>query len=170
MPAISDLKTTAPMEVGLGCRDLALMRRFYEQALGLQFVSEARVPAQTTQTIRLTHGGAIVIRLQSPCGARIKLVGLDAPPVATACEAGHALDEARTVYLTFIVEDIAPVLQRLLAAGGTGLAEGAPIAQRPGVSLIFLRDPEGHVLELVQYDDVAAYRPDLHPHQPEKGH
>jgi hypothetical protein len=29
------------------------------------------------------------------------------------------------------------------------------------VYLAFCRDPEGNVLELVQYSDIAAYRPDL---------
>jgi len=32
---------------------------------------------------------------------------------------------------------------------------------RPGTWLAFFRDPEGNVLELVEYDDPAAYRPDL---------
>jgi len=78
-------------------------------------------------------------------------------------------DAAQVVYLTFMVEDIEPLLQRLLAAGATGLADDALVQHRPGVSLVFLRDPEGHVLELVRYDDVAAYRSDLHHHQTEKG-
>ena len=32
---------------------------------------------------------------------------------------------------------------------------------RSAATVAFLRDPEGNVVELVQYDDVAAYRPDL---------
>jgi hypothetical protein len=32
---------------------------------------------------------------------------------------------------------------------------------RPGTFLAFLRDPEGHIVEIVQYSDIAAYRPDL---------
>jgi len=163
MPAAYTLQSNAPMEVGLGCRDLVAMRRFYEQALGLQFVSEARVPAPSAQQIRLSSAAVTVVRLQSPCGARIKLVGLDAPPVPVARGSGHVFDAAQVVY------DIEPLLQRLLAAGATGLADDALAQHRPGVSLVFLRDPEGHVLELVRYDDVAAYRSDLHHHQTEKG-
>ena len=36
-----------------------------------------------------------------------------------------------------------------------------PIESRPGLFVAFLRDLEGNVVELVQHDDVAAYRPDL---------
>ena len=32
---------------------------------------------------------------------------------------------------------------------------------RPGVFLVFARDPEGNVLEFVEYTDLRAYRPDL---------
>ena len=32
---------------------------------------------------------------------------------------------------------------------------------RPGTFLSFCRDPEGNVLELVQYADIHAYRSDL---------
>ena len=36
-----------------------------------------------------------------------------------------------------------------------------PIQLRPDVKALFCRDPEGNVLELVEYADIAAYRPDL---------
>jgi hypothetical protein len=32
---------------------------------------------------------------------------------------------------------------------------------RPGTFLVFARDPEGNILEFVEYADVVAYRPDL---------
>ena len=50
---------------------------------------------------------------------------------------------------------------RVLAQGGRAMSGPEPIESRPGLFVVFLRDPEGNVVELVQYDDVAAYRPDL---------
>jgi hypothetical protein len=35
------------------------------------------------------------------------------------------------------------------------------VQTRPGTRLVFFRDSEGNPLELVQYDDLAAYRPDI---------
>ena len=35
------------------------------------------------------------------------------------------------------------------------------IEVRPGTYLVFCKDPEGHVLEIVEYDDMASYRKDL---------
>ncbi|RWE80169.1 MAG: VOC family protein, partial [Mesorhizobium sp.] len=35
------------------------------------------------------------------------------------------------------------------------------IEVRPGTWLAFVTDPEGHIVEIVQYDDLAGYRRDL---------
>ncbi len=53
------------------------------------------------------------------------------------------------------------MLQRLKAAGADVMTGDEPVEVRPGVWLAFARDPEGNVLEFVQYDDVESYRPDL---------
>lgn len=157
------LKMTVPLEVGIGCRDLATMRRFYEQALGLAFVSEARVPVETARSYRLARGMATVLRLQTPRGERIKLVAPDDAPAPPASHPEHVFDHPNVMYLTFIISDIHAMTQRVLAAGGASMSGDVPVQSRPGLYVVFLRDPEGNVVELVQYDDPAAYRPDLYP-------
>lgn len=169
MAAVNVLNMTVPMEIGIGCRDLPAMRRFYQETLGLTFVSEARVPAPTADRFRMSHGGLTVVRLQTPYGERVKLIGLDQPPAPATPRGTHVFDQANVMYLTFIISDIGATLRHVLAGGAGGMTGEAPVESRPGLSIAFLRDPEGNVLELVQYDDVAAYRPDLHHHQPAKG-
>jgi len=71
------------------------------------------------------------------------------------------LSHQNATYLTFIVDDIAAVVEKVRAAGGT-LINAAPVTEvRPDVFLSFLRDPEGHILEIISYDDVSAYRNDI---------
>lgn len=154
------MEMTAPMEAGLAVRDLARMRRFYEQALGFVFVSEIRVPADKSAAAALCPEGYTVTRLQTPYGERIKLLARNGrtPDARPAPE--HILDQPGASYLTFITHAIAPVLRRAIAAGAQSLTGDDPVEVRPGVYLSFLRDPEGHVFELVSYDDVVAYRPD----------
>ena len=161
MPQPDVLKMTVPLEVGIGCSNLATMRHFYEQVLGLQFISEARVPPQTAQRYRLASGSATVVRLQTPYGERIKLIAPDAPVALPASHPVHVFDQPNAMYLTFIIRDIPAVTTRVLAQGGQAMSGPEPIESRPGLFVAFLRDPEGNVVELVQYDDVAAYRPDL---------
>jgi catechol 2,3-dioxygenase-like lactoylglutathione lyase family enzyme len=152
---------TTPLEVGIGCRDIATMRQFYEHTLGMQFVSEARVPVNVAQTYRLARGSATVIRLQTSNGERIKLIAPDEPPALPAKHTDYVFDLPNVMYLTFIISDLQATLNRLLEAGITSMTGSDAIQSRPGLWVAFLRDPEGNVLELVQYDDVAAYRPDL---------
>ena len=161
MSTPNTMTMTVPLEVGIGCRDLATMRHFYESGLGLRFVSEARVPPETAQKYRLASGSATVIRLQTPYGERIKLIAPDAPVALPAQHAEHVFDQPNVMYLTFIIRDIQGVTARVLAQGGRAMSGPEPIESRPGLFVVFLRDPEGNVVELVQYDDVDAYRPDL---------
>ena len=68
------MNMTAPLEVGLGVRDLPRMREFYENALGCQFVNEVAVPAEKARQAALAEGGYTVVRLQTSFGERIKLL------------------------------------------------------------------------------------------------
>lgn len=153
-------RMTAPLEVGLAVRDLKTMRAFYETALGLSFVSEIRVPGHKAEEAAMCREGYTVIRLQTQTGERIKLIAPDRVPEAQKQD-GLILERAGASYLTFIVDDLKALLDRLVAHGATSMTGPERIEVRPGVWLAFVTDPEGHIVEVVQYDDVAAYRNDL---------
>lgn len=155
------MKMTAPLEVGLTVSDLPKMRAFYEGALGLSFVSQIRVEAAKAREAAMSAGGYIALRLQTQTGERIKLIAPDQRPAPRSDLQGPILDHQSTAYLTFIVADIAGVVEKLRAAGAQLLNDAPVIEVRDGVLLSFLRDPEGHIVEIVEYRDVAAYRSDL---------
>jgi lactoylglutathione lyase len=156
------LNMLVPLEVGIGVRDLPRMRAFYEQLPGFVFVSEVIVPpAQATQAA-MHQSGYTVVRLQTPYGERIKLIAPNRPPAAEP-SAAYILDKANAMYLTFIVDDIQAVVDTWVAAGVDFMTGPQRIEVRKGTYLAFCRDPEGNVLEIVQYADIAAYRPDVGP-------
>jgi len=151
---------TAPLEVGLAVRDLARMRAFYEGALGLSFVSQIHVPGPRAEAAAMCRDGYTVVRLQTGRGERIKLLRPDTLPPEKA-ETGLILERAGSGYLTFIVDDIRALIARLVAHGGEAMTGPDPVEVRPGTWLSFFADPEGHIVEAVQYDDLPAYRSDL---------
>ncbi|NYT64490.1 VOC family protein [Alcaligenaceae bacterium] len=151
---------TAPLEVGIACRDLAGLRNFYEDLLGFTFISEFVVPADKSEPSGLSADGYTVVRLQTSYGERIKLLAPNVPVTATGAPA-YILDQPGAIYLTFIVADINAAIKRLLDAGTKFMTGNERVEVRPGVYLAFCRDPEGNVLELVQYEDIASYRADL---------
>ena len=154
------MKMISPLEVGLGVRDLPRMRHFYENALGCQFVNEVAVPADKARQAALSDGGYTVVRLQTSHGERIKLLApVDSAPAAQ--QVGPILAQPNASYLTFIVGDINTAMARLRVEGVEFLTGPERVEVRPGTYLAFCRDPEGHVLELVQYADITSYRNDL---------
>lgn len=149
-----------PLEVGIACRDLPKLRRFYEEVMGFAFVSEIKIGGDKAAQSALSTGGYTVVRLQTNYGERIKLLAPDTPPAA-AEQPKYILDKPNATYLTFIVEDIDAAIAKLLAAGVEFMTGDKRVEVRSGVYLAFCRDPEGNVLELVQYTDIGAYRADL---------
>jgi catechol 2,3-dioxygenase-like lactoylglutathione lyase family enzyme len=154
------IKMAAPLEVGIGCGNLPVLRRFYEEILGFSFVSEIVVPADKAASSHLSADGYTVVRLQTSYGERIKLLASNTLP-AKRTPGAYILDNAGATYLTFIIDNLDAAIKRLLAAGITFMTGEKRVEVRPGVYLAFCRDPEGNVLELVQYQDIATYRADL---------
>ncbi|MCY1300995.1 hypothetical protein D9M68_844260 [compost metagenome] len=101
-----------------------------------------------------------MVRLQTNRGERIKLLAR-ATPTGAETPGRWILDRPNATYLTFILDDIDAAIDSLLAAGVEFLTGPQRIEVRPGVYLAFCRDPEGNVLELVQYERIGDYRPDL---------
>lgn len=154
------MRMAAPLEVGICCRNLEQLLVFYTDVLGLTLVNTVEVPAEKAAEAHLSDGAYRVARLQTDRGERIKLLQPAAPP-AELQPASRILDRANTAYLTFIVPDLRSTLARLLEAGMAIDTGAEPVEVRDGTWLVFGRDPEGNVLEFVEYRDVADYRPDL---------
>jgi lactoylglutathione lyase len=152
------LTLQAPLEVGVCVRDLDAMSRFYEHALGFARISEATLAAERAALIGFGPVSFRMVRMQTNWGERIKLLQPDPLPDEPGTAA--ILGRRGIAYLTFLVGDIDAAFARVVAAGAEPISPG-PLQSRPGTRLAFFRDPEGNTLELCQYDDLAAYRPDL---------
>jgi catechol 2,3-dioxygenase-like lactoylglutathione lyase family enzyme len=152
------MKMEAPLELGIAVRDLPRMVAFYVDVLGCATVSEVNVPPEKSRANGLSPDGATVVRVQTPYGERIKL--LAAPSTGAATHGQWLLARAGLAYVTFIINGIDAWHARLKAQG-VALASDAPVENRPGLRVLFFKDPEGNVLELVEYADLASYRPDL---------
>ena len=149
-----------PLEVGLCCRDLDALKQFYVDALGFTAINDLHVPADKAGQTGLCDGGYRVARLQTPRGERLKLLQPDNPPVPAAF-ADSILARQGTSYITLIIDDLPTAMARLRPYGLPLLSGEATVEVRPGTFLVFARDPEGNLLEFVQYADIRAYRPDM---------
>jgi len=155
------LKMTAPLELGISTQDIDGMIRFYTEVVGLRLVADNQVPSEMSQRTGATPDGYRIVRLQTPYGERIKLVQSGKAP--KRIDPGpYVYDRQGLAYLTFVVAGVDEIIARLKEHGVKLLSGGEKIEVRPGVFGIYSLDPEGNVLEFVEYPDVPSYRPDLH--------
>lgn len=157
------MKMLAPLELGICCGDLDRLLPFYTAVLGFDHVGTLEVTADMAARSGLSVGGYRVARLQTSYGERLKLLEPAEPPRVTAVEES-LLSRRNATYLTFIVEDLDGMIARLKQADVAFLKGDEAVSIRPGLRLIFVRDPEGNLLEFAHYDDLASYRPDLREH------
>jgi lactoylglutathione lyase len=154
------MNMVAPMEVGICCSDLDALLTFYTQILSFTEVSRAEVPAEKAAAPGIANTGYTVVRLQTPWGERLKLLRPDSDPQILETES-FILDRRGTTYLTFIVGDLDLLLNEIVLQGIEPMSGRTKIELRPGTYIAFCRDPEGNILEFVEYADLASYRPDL---------
>ena len=72
--------------------------------------------------------------------------------------ADFAMHRAGACYVTWIVEDLSALYERLLQAGANIRSKQGIVQLRAGLRLLLVADPEGNFLEFLQYDDITAYR------------
>ena len=128
--------------------------------LGCEPINEHQVPAEKSTPAGMAKDGYRVARLQTSWGERLKLI----QPVTRAAGAEPAewiLGRRGIAYITFIIDDLNAMIARLKAAGVAFLSGKERVEVRPGTFLSFIRDPEGNVLEFVEYSDIREYRSDL---------
>ena len=122
--------------VGLIVRDVDRSRRFYSGALGLEEVPR---PSNFRFEGAWFRFG----------GTEIHLLAEAHTTGGAGQDAGPGMARGMTHHLACEVDDLQAACSRL-AAHGIAL-EGGPMPRGDGVTQVFFRDPDGHVLELFQW-------------------
>jgi catechol 2,3-dioxygenase-like lactoylglutathione lyase family enzyme len=141
--------------VGHCVTDLVRARRFYEDVLGFSFWWQFDVPDDQA---------AGVLRLQPPLGLTamylikgglvLELLAYSAPGATAPC-AVRTMNEPGLTHMSLSVADLDGTLERVADCGGEVLAD----TRAPTV--VFIRDPDGQLLELSTMDWVDQLPPRL---------
>ena len=151
------MKSVSPFEVGFAVSDIDALLPFYTEVLGFTVFSDLLVPPEKSAPTGLSPTGYRVVRLETNLGNRYKLAQPAAPPELSG-PVEFALQKQGGAYVTFIVDGLKALQQRLKEHGARIMSDGI-VQVRPGVGLLLAQDPEGNYLEFVQYDDLNSYRP-----------
>ena len=154
------MKVATRFEPAICVQDLDRMLGFYRDTLGMSVFSIDDISAAQSSAALLCQRGYRVARLETSGHDRLKLIApIDAGE--KQAEVPFALARTGFAYLTFIVPDLAHIMERVRMAGGKIKTGDEPVPFRPGVvNLAFVQDPEGNLLEFVERNDLAKYRPE----------
>jgi catechol 2,3-dioxygenase-like lactoylglutathione lyase family enzyme len=139
--------------VGICVRDLARSQRFYEEVLGFRHWWQFEVPDEL---------GAPVLRVPAPMGLTAVYLQRDGWVLELLHygeEAVHqpgrdrSMAEPGLTHVSFSVEDLDATLAKVVECGGEVLADTRNEA------VVFVRDPDGQLLEL----GTMAWREQLPP-------
>jgi lactoylglutathione lyase len=129
--------------IGQVVTDLNRSKRFYQDVLGFKFWYEIQPPEEVT---------AKLVSLPAPLGLTAAYMVLDglvlellyyAAPGAVSAFRRRAMDEPGLTHLSFSVDDIHAIAKKAVGYGGQIIAESDI-----GFAL-FIRDPDGQLLELL---------------------
>lgn len=145
---------TGPIELGVVVDDIEEMVRFYVDGLGCSEVQRAALPPSVTGPAGLGLDDVEVVWLETPRGERLKLLALQEPSRSPA-KRSHLASVRGLAYLTFTVDDLEATCARLVDAGGAVVSSCVPVVAGPGTTLVFLTDPEGNGVELIERHDIT---------------
>jgi len=135
--------------VTLGVTDLERSLRFYRDLLGFAYRSELRVQgAPTTTLLRLDDVDLRAVYLERD-GTRIELLHY-ATPGAVGAAMPRPMNARGLTHLSLRVDSVADTLRVLRAADAQVLEETLIDFPDFGSAAVFVCDPDGTLIELVQ--------------------
>jgi catechol 2,3-dioxygenase-like lactoylglutathione lyase family enzyme len=135
--------------VGLTVSDLEASLRFWGDALGMQTVVRQERQGGYLEAI-VREPGAHVLQAQLELedgGARVELFQYVAPPGERV---GARPRDVGFAHVAVRCQDVDAILARLVAAGGEAFGDVIEVdaGVNRGARAVYVRDPDGHVLEL----------------------
>lgn len=135
--------------IGICVADLERSIRFYRDLLGFHLRSDLRVQGEPSQTLlRLPSVDLHAVYLERD-GMRIELLHYESPG-ATGSTEPRAMNQRGLTHLSLRVDDLAGTVDRLGAAGARVLEDSRIDIPAFSAAAVFVCDPDGTLIELVQ--------------------
>jgi glyoxylase I family protein len=144
--------------VGICVQDMERSLRFYRDALGFQYVSELRVAGEPTDTLLQLQNVDLHACYLERDGTRIELLHY-ASPSAVRGESPRPMNQLGLTHLSFRVANLDDAVHALQAAGAAVLRQSRIDVPAFEAAAIFVSDPDGTLIELVQAPGDPAAAP-----------
>jgi catechol 2,3-dioxygenase-like lactoylglutathione lyase family enzyme len=135
--------------VGICISDIDRSVRFYRDLLGFTYRSELRVQGEPPDTLLRLRGVDLQAVYLERDGTRIELLHYASPGVVGDA-VPRAMNARGLTHLSLRVDNLAETLATLRAAGARVLDETLIDIPAFAVAAVFIADPDGTLIELVQ--------------------
>ncbi|HKA39265.1 MAG TPA: VOC family protein [Burkholderiales bacterium] len=135
--------------IGICVTDVARSIAFYRDLLGFAYRSELRVQGEPSDTLLRLRGVDLHAVYLERDGTRIELLYYAAPG-AIGDGAPRAMNGRGLTHLSLRVDNLKEMLPALRAGGARVLDETMIEIPEFGAAAIFIADPDGALIELVQ--------------------
>lgn len=135
--------------VGICVADLERSLRFYRDGLGFRYRAEIRVQGEPSDTLLRLRGVDLHAVYLERDGTRIELLHYAAPSPIGSGEP-RAMNARGLTHLSLRVDDLDATVAALRAAGATVLDASRIDIPAAAAAAVFLCDPDGTLIELVQ--------------------
>ena len=135
---------------GLCVSDIEVAIRFYTEGLGFELAEGYDVGDEVADTLEVPKGVVLRSQMIVKDGTKIELLGWTSP--ATHGEPSATRNQLGLTHLSFTVEDMPAVEEKLVSLGATVIeSTRTHIDMGPAsLDLLFLADPDGTRIELME--------------------
>jgi catechol 2,3-dioxygenase-like lactoylglutathione lyase family enzyme len=134
--------------LGLCVSDLPRAVAFYRDGLGFAELSRKRFDDASTRKLLALPGGTLDAVYLRRDGLTLELLHFPQPGVELRA-APRPMNRVGLTHLSFLVDDLASVLAKIRALGGRVLEETLLDGRGLGSSAVFVCDPDGTRIELL---------------------
>jgi catechol 2,3-dioxygenase-like lactoylglutathione lyase family enzyme len=143
--------TGGAIHVGVVVSDLDASVAFYTDVIGMKKTGAFDVDAAFGESSGLTDGLPFHVEVlglrDGPGATQFKLMSFEAD--AKTAKSTHIEDALGMQYITLMVEDLAPFVERIKAAGVPFLGETPIPLGDSGNHFVLVQDPDGTFIELI---------------------
>jgi lactoylglutathione lyase len=146
---MTDASNITWSHIGLCVSDLERAMRFYCEGLGCQPAERYELDGDQVpglaEALEADKPAVIVSQMITHGGLKIELLGWTSPKPSGRPSTSRT--QLGLTHVSFYVDDVDATAERLVSFGGR-IVEGT--RQAPGLELVFLADPDGTRVELMQ--------------------
>ena len=155
---ISTFRVLAADHTGITVSNLEQSLAFWRDVLGFELSHTAHQTGELAREITGVAGAEIKLAvLRAPGGHKIELLEYVAPPDRKKdvdlrpCDVG-------SVHVALLVDDLEAVLESIAASGWKAVGKPQTLTSGPntGKRVVYVRDPDGTTIELMQPPDQAV--------------